>query len=66
MMEDNSDFSWMFVDTTNDPTNLGARFGIQYVPTMVAIYNNQEIGRHTGSQAMGYYHLLKNLRNYSA
>lgn len=66
MIEDNPDFSWMFVDTTNDPTDLASRFGIQYVPTMVALCNNQEVGRHTGSQAMGYYHLLKNLRNNCA
>lgn len=65
MMEDNSDFSWMFVDTTNDPTELATRFRIQYVPTMVIVADNREIGRHTGSQAMGYYQLLKNLRNYS-
>lgn len=66
MMEDNSDFSWMFVDITNDSANLAQRFAIQYVPTMVALCNNQEVGRHTGSQAMGYYHLLKNLRNNRA
>ena len=66
MLEDNSDFSWMFVDTTNDPTDLASRFNVQYVPTMVTLYNNQEIGRNTGSQAMGYFHLLKKLRNYSA
>jgi thioredoxin-like negative regulator of GroEL len=66
MFEDNTDFSWMFVDTINDPADLAQKFGVQYVPTMVTLYHNQEVGRYSGSQAMGYYHLLKNLRNNCA
>jgi len=66
MMEDSQDFSWMFVDTTNDPNGMSKQFAIQYVPTMVILCDNQEVGRHTGSQVMGYFNLLKKLRHYSS
>lgn len=64
MKEDNIDFLWNFVDTSKDPNGIASRFTIQYVPTMIVTYNDKEIGRHTGSQAIGYYNLLKTLRHY--
>lgn len=64
MKEDNVDFLWNFVDTSNDPNGIASRFTIQYVPTMIVTYNDKEIGRYTGSQAIGYYNLLKTLRHY--
>lgn len=63
LMEDFQDFNWKFVDIKNDPENIAVRHRVQYVPTMLAVIGDEEVGRHTGSVMMGYYALLKNLRN---
>jgi thiol-disulfide isomerase/thioredoxin len=62
LQEDYHRFRWLFVDTTNDPEQLAAKMQVNYVPTMVAVdtITGREIGRHSGSTAMGYYHVLKN------
>ena len=62
LKEDYPGFSWNFVDTTNDPENLGGQLGVTHVPTMIAFdIQGHEIGRYTGSTIMGYYSLVKRL-----
>jgi thiol-disulfide isomerase/thioredoxin len=63
MMQDFEEISFKYVDITQDKF-LSDTCGIKYVPTMVAYYDNEEIARNTGSDAMGYYRILKTLRNH--
>lgn len=63
MREDFPGINWCFVDITDDVENMARFFKIAVVPTMVALQDRQEIGRHSGSNMMGYLTLLKKLRN---
>lgn len=62
LKEDYPGFSWNFIDTTNDPENLGGQLSVTHVPTMITFdVQGNEIGRYTGSTIMGYYALVKRL-----
>ena len=63
LKEDFPNFNWQFIDIKNDPKNLAIKYSINYVPTMIAVVEDKEVGRHSGSVMMGYYTLLKKLRN---
>jgi thiol-disulfide isomerase/thioredoxin len=66
MMEDFSDVvSFKFVDITKD-ADLVSTCAIKFVPTMVVYYNNEEIGRHTGSDIIGYLNLVRKLRKHGS
>jgi thiol-disulfide isomerase/thioredoxin len=61
LQEDHPSIQWAMVDTTNDPNHISTTLNITHVPTMVAVYNGREIGRHSGTQMMGYFSLVKRL-----
>lgn len=61
LTEDHTNFRWISIDTTADPTNVATMYKVTHVPTMVAVNNGVEIGRHTGTQLMGYFALAKRL-----
>jgi thiol-disulfide isomerase/thioredoxin len=61
LQEDYKQINWATVDTANDPGHFAATYKITHVPTMVAVYNGKEIGRHSGTQMMGYFALVKRL-----
>ena len=61
LQEDYKQINWATVDTGNDPGNFAALYKITHVPTMVAVYNGREVGRHSGTQMMGYFALVKRL-----
>jgi len=61
LQEDYKQVTWATVDTGNDAGHLAATYKVTHVPTMVAVYNGKEIGRHSGTQLMGYFALLKRL-----
>jgi thiol-disulfide isomerase/thioredoxin len=61
LQEDYKQVSWLSVDTTADPRNFATTYKVMHVPTMVAVKNGAEIGRHSGTQMMGYFALLKRL-----
>lgn len=52
---------WTTVDTAVDPNRYATTYKITHVPTMVAVSNGTEIGRHSGTQLMGYFSLVKRL-----
>jgi len=52
---------WTTVDTAADPNRYATTYKITHVPTMVAVSNGTEIGRHSGTQLMGYFALTKRL-----
>ena len=61
LQEDNKQITWLSVDTTADPRNFATTYKVTHVPTMVAVKNGTEIGRHSGTQMMGYFALVKRL-----
>jgi thiol-disulfide isomerase/thioredoxin len=61
LQEDYKQVTWVMVDTGNDPGRFAATYNVTHVPTMVAVYDGKEIGRHSGTQLMGYFALLKRL-----
>jgi thiol-disulfide isomerase/thioredoxin len=61
LTEDHPRLTWITVDTSADPGNLARTYNVTHVPTMVAVSNGVEVGRHTGTQLMGYFALAKRL-----
>jgi thiol-disulfide isomerase/thioredoxin len=61
LTEDHTNFRWINIDTTADLGNVATMYKVTHVPTMVAVSNGMEIGRHTGTQLMGYFALAKRL-----
>jgi thiol-disulfide isomerase/thioredoxin len=61
LTEDHTNFRWISIDTTADPGNIAKMYKVTHVPTMVAVNNGMEIGRHSGTQLMGYFALAKRL-----
>jgi thiol-disulfide isomerase/thioredoxin len=61
LTEDHPRLTWITVDTSADPDNLARTHKVTHVPTMVAVSNGVEVGRHTGTQLMGYFALAKRL-----
>lgn len=50
---------WVSINTKEDPRGVAQKMGVAVVPTLVFLKNNQEIGRHSGSQIGIYYTLLR-------
>jgi thiol-disulfide isomerase/thioredoxin len=61
LTEDYSKITWITIDTTADPEHLATTYKVTHVPTMVAVHNGTEVGRHSGTQLMGYFALAKRL-----
>lgn len=53
--------TWITVDTAADPNHYATTYKITHVPTVVAVRGGTEIGRHSGTQFMGYFALVKRL-----
>lgn len=60
LQEDYKQVDWRMVDTTSDSAT-ASTFKVTHVPTMVAVKNGAEVGRHSGTQMMGYFALVKRL-----
>lgn len=59
--EDYKQVEWYMIDTSVDPDNMAKAYRITHVPTMVAVFHGREVGRHSGTQMMGYFALVKRL-----
>jgi thiol-disulfide isomerase/thioredoxin len=56
---------WVSVNTHEDPQGLAKKYEVKFVPTVVALTINENgspvsTERHTGSDVMGYYRILRN------
>ena len=60
LQDDYKQIQWRMVDTAVDSA-LASTYEVTHVPTMVAVYNGAEVGRHSGTQMMGYFALVKRL-----
>jgi thiol-disulfide isomerase/thioredoxin len=61
LTEDHANIQWINIDITADPGNITKMYKVTHVPTMVAISSGVEVGRHSGTQLMGYFALAKRL-----
>jgi thiol-disulfide isomerase/thioredoxin len=61
LQEDYNQVNWAYVDIHADRNDYRTTYNITHVPTMVAVYNGREVGRHSGTQMMGYFALVKRL-----
>lgn len=59
LAEDYSQYSWKYVDITNDGANYTKHFGVTNVPCMVVVKKDQLVGTWKGTQLMGYLTILK-------
>lgn len=50
---------WVSINIKEDTKGIGAQFNIAVVPTIVVLKNNQEIGRHSGTQIAIYYAIIR-------
>jgi thioredoxin-like negative regulator of GroEL len=63
LAEENTKILWVNVDTTNDPAGTAKAYNVTHVPVTVAVFNGKEVGRHGGTQLMGYFSLTKRLNS---
>lgn len=61
LQEEHPSIQWFNVDIHNDPTNMAQAYGVTHVPTLAAVCNGTLIGKHSGTQLMGYFALTKRL-----
>lgn len=59
LKEEFPDFQWVSVNTHEDTANIAGIYGVSIVPTIVTVYNGNEIGRHSGTSMISYYTLMR-------
>lgn len=63
LKEEFSQIQWKSVNIQDDPENITSKLGVSVVPT-IAVVHGTSIEKHSGTQAAGYYRILRNaLRN---
>lgn len=63
LKEEFDDVKWTSVNTHVDMNGLGKKMGIQAVPTIVVFKNGAEVGRHSGTNMIVYYTLIRKARS---
>ena len=59
MKEDFPQVTWETVNTHDDEKGIARTLKVQAVPTIVVYKNGSEIGRHSGTNVIMYYGLLR-------
>jgi len=59
MAEDFPAVVWQSINTHEDRTGVAPAMGVKAVPTVVVVKNGVEIGRHSGTNVIMYYSLLR-------
>jgi thiol-disulfide isomerase/thioredoxin len=62
LKEEFTDVTWTSVNTHIDLNGLGKKMGIQVVPTIVVVKDGVEVGRHSGTNMILYYTLIRKAR----
>ena len=65
LKEEFPQFTWVSVNTHDDPNDYKSKFGVQVVPTIVvAVFNDDgslmSSEKHSGTAAASYYRILRN------
>lgn len=59
-----SQATWVSVNTHEDPNGFSGKFGVRVVPTIVVVsvdsHGRSNIEKHSGTQMMGYYRIIRN------
>jgi thioredoxin 2 len=63
LKEEFDDVKWTSVNTHIDPHGLGRKMGVQVVPTIVVLKGGVEVGRHSGTNMIIYYTLLRKAKS---
>ena len=59
MAEDFPAVAWQSINTHDDKTGTAPTMNVKAVPTVVVTKNGVEIGRHSGTNVIMYYSLLR-------
>ena len=59
MKEDFPQITWDPINTHDDPRGVAPTMRVQAVPTVVVLKNGVEVGRHSGTNVIMYYSLLR-------
>lgn len=60
LKEEFSQVDWVTVNTHQDPTGLTRKLGVTVVPTIAVVSATGAVEKHSGSDMMGYYRILRN------
>jgi thiol-disulfide isomerase/thioredoxin len=56
--------NWISVNTREDPNGYSGKFGVLVVPTIVVVsvdtHGTSRVEKHSGTQMMGYYRIIRN------
>ena len=63
LKEEFDDVKWTSVNTHIDPQALGRRMNVQVVPTIVVFKDGVEVGRHSGTNMIVYYSLIRKAKS---
>ena len=59
LKEDFENVQWVSVNTHDDRDGYAQKYGVSVVPTMVVTKGDNEIGRHSGTQMITYYTIIR-------
>ena len=59
LKEEFSSLQWKHVNIKADPEGLTQKFGVKFVPTVVAVSSAGVVQSHTGTNIGGYYKILR-------
>ena len=66
LKEEFEDVKWTAVNTHVDPQGLAKKMNVSVVPTIVFFKNGVEVGRHSGTNMIVYYTLLRKAKSTSS
>lgn len=59
-----ADATWVSVNTREDPNGFSGKFQVRVVPTIVVVSSDEQgrsrIEKHSGTQMIGYYRIIRN------
>jgi thiol-disulfide isomerase/thioredoxin len=68
LKEEFSHLNWVSVNTHDDPNNFARQFGVNVVPTMVAVVSDSSkiiySEKHSGTSVAPYYRILRNASKF--
>jgi thioredoxin 1 len=59
LKEDFPELVWNSIDIHNDPENIREKYDVKFVPTIVTISAGGKISKHSGTNAAGYYRIMR-------
>lgn len=60
LKEDFPGVTWVTVNTHQDPEGFVRKFGVSVVPTIAVVSATGVVEKHTGTDMIGYYRILRN------